>query len=135
MLRQVHIPVITHVIIGLPLEIREHMLSTIEYLNHSGTWGVKLQLLHVLRGTELAALYEQNAYRPLSQADYTDIVIDCLEHLSPDIVVHRLTGDGPKELLLAPLWSLDKRNVLNTLHHTMKLYNSRQGRLIEGRKV
>lgn len=133
LLQQKHIPVVTHIIIGLPSETKEHVLSTIEYLNHIGTWGVKLQLLHVLQGTELAALYEQNAYCPLSQDDYIDIVIDCLEHLSPDVVVHRLTGDGPKNLLLAPLWSLNKRGVLNTLHHTMKLRGARQGRLTERR--
>ena len=133
LLQQKHIPVVTHIIIGLPSETKEHVLSTIEYLNHIGTWGVKLQLLHVLQGTELAALYEQKAYCPLSQDDYIDIVIDCLEHLSPDVVVHRLTGDGPKNLLLAPLWSLNKRSVLNTLHHTMKLRGARQGRLTERR--
>ena len=128
-LRQVNIPVITHVILGLPYEIKEHMLSTIDYLNRSGTWGVKLQLLHVLRDTELANLYEQNIYLPLSQDAYINLVIDCLERLAPDIVVHRLTGDGPGDLLLAPCWSLDKRNVLNTLHHTMKLRGSCHGRL------
>ena len=129
LLSQFRIPVITHVILGLPGETREHMLSTIDYLNHSGTWGVKLQLLHVLRGTDLAALYEQGGYRPLTRDDYTDLVIDCLEHLNPAIIVHRLTGDGPKDLLLTPLWSLDKRGVLNTLHHTMKVRASYQGRL------
>ena len=127
LLSQFRIPVITHVILGLPGETREHMLSTIDYLNHSGTWGVKLQLLHVLRGTDLAVLYEQGGYRPLTLDDYTDLVIDCLEHLNPAIVVHRLTGDGPKDLLLTPLWSLDKRGVLNTLHHTMKVRASYQG--------
>lgn len=129
MLRQVNIPIITHVILGLPNEIEEHMLLTIDYLNRIGTWGVKLQLLHVLRGTDLAKLYEQSAYHPLSRDAYIDLVIDCLEHLAPDIIVHRLTGDGPRDLLLAPDWSLDKRNVLNTLHHTMKLRASYQGRL------
>lgn len=131
MLQRVNIPIITHVILGLPHEIKEHVLSTINYLNQHGTWGVKLQLLHVLRDTDLAKLYEQNAYRPLSQDAYIDLVIDCLEHLAPDIVVHRLTGDGPRDLLLAPCWSLDKRTVLNTLHHTMKLRGAHQGRLIE----
>lgn len=129
LLRQAHIPVITHVILGLPGEIKEHMLSTVDYLNHSGTWGVKLQLLHVLRDTDLASLHDQGGYLPLTQDAYTDLVIDCLERLNPDIVVHRLTGDGPRDLLLAPLWSLDKRNVLNTLHHTMKTRASYQGRL------
>lgn len=129
LLQQAHIPIITHIILGLPGEGREHVLSTIDYINNSGNWGVKLQLLHVLRGTGLALLYDQDSYQPLTQDAYTDLVIDCLEHLSPDIVVHRLTGDGPKDLLLSPLWSLDKRNVLNTLHHTMKTRASYQGRL------
>ncbi|MCM1121785.1 MAG: TIGR01212 family radical SAM protein [Eubacterium sp.] len=127
LLRQADIPFITHVILGLPYELEEQVLSTIAYLNKSGTWGIKLQLLHVLRGTDLAELYAQGDYVPLSQEAYTNLVIDCLEHLSPDIVVHRLTGDGAKNLLLAPLWSLDKRGVLNTLHHTMKLRGAYQG--------
>lgn len=128
MLRQTHIPIITHMILGLPGEIKEHMLCTIEYLNKCGAWGVKLQLLHVLRDTDLATLYTQGSYQPLSQEAYTDLVIDCLEHLNPNIVIHRLTGDGPRDLLLAPRWSLDKRRVLNTLHHTMKLRGAYQGR-------
>lgn len=128
LLRQAHIPIITHIILGLPGEGIEHALSTIDYINNSNTWGVKLQLLHVLQGTDLALFYEQGGYQPLTLDAYTELVIDCLEHLSPDIVVHRLTGDGPKDLLLAPLWSLDKRNVLNTLHHTMKIRASYQGR-------
>ena len=131
LLRQAHIPVVTHMILGLPGETEEHILSTIDHLNQIGTWGVKLQLLHVLRDTDLAELYTRGGYVPLSQSEYTDLVIACLEHLNPDIVIHRLTGDGPKSLLLAPLWSLNKRSVLNTLHHTMKLRSSFQGRLYE----
>lgn len=129
MLRKCHIPVVTHVILGLPQESRQDMLSTIDHLNQIGTWGVKLQLLHVLKDTGLAKLYEQGCYHPLALEDYTGLVIDCLERLCPHIVVHRLTGDGPANLLLAPLWSLDKRNVLNTIHHTMKLRSAYQGRL------
>lgn len=129
LLNRHNIPVVTHIILGLPGENKEHMLSTIDHINGCGTWGVKLQLLHVLRGTGLAALYERGDYSPLSQEAYTDLVIDCLEHLNPDIVVHRLTGDGPRSLLLAPCWSLDKRNVLNTLHRGMKLRAAYQGRL------
>ena len=129
LLQQAHIPVITHVILGLPGEMREHVLSTVDHLNRIGTWGVKFQLLHVLLNTDLALLYEQGDYQPLSQDAYTNLVIDCLEHLSPNIVVHRLTGDGPKSSLLAPQWSCNKRNVLNTLHHTMKEQSSYQGRL------
>lgn len=133
LLQKANIPVITHVILGLPGETAEHMLSTIDYLNNIHTWGVKLQLLHVLQNTGLALLYENGSYHPLTQDAYTNLVTDCLEHLAPDIVVHRLTGDGPKNLLLAPLWSADKRKVLNTLHHTMKIRASFQGRLYEER--
>lgn len=133
LLQKANIPVITHVILGLPGENTEHMLSTIDYLNNIRTWGVKLQLLHVLQNTDLALLYESGSYHPLTQDAYTNLVADCLEHLAPDIVVHRLTGDGPKNLLLAPLWSADKRKVLNALHHTMKVRASFQGRLYEER--
>lgn len=131
LLSQADIPVITHIIIGLPGEGEDALLSTIDHLNQLGTWGVKLQLLHVLRDTALAGYYFDGSYTPLARDAYIDLVIACLEHLSPDIVIHRLTGDGPKDLLLAPLWSLDKRSVLNTLHHTMKLRAACQGRLYE----
>lgn len=131
LLSQADIPVITHIIIGLPGDGEEALLSTIDHLNQLGTWGVKLQLLHVLRDTALAGYYHDGSYTPLARDAYIDLVIACLEHLSPDIVIHRLTGDGPKDLLLAPLWSLDKRSVLNTLHHTMKLRAACQGRLYE----
>lgn len=130
-LQQAGIPVITHVILGLPDEVPEQVLQTIAHLNSVGSWGIKLQLLHILRGTDLATWYKQGNYCPLSKENYLALVIRCLEHLSPDIVVHRLTGDGPRDLLLAPLWSLDKRNVLNTLHHTMKLQQARQGSYYE----
>lgn len=134
-LQQADIPVITHVILGLPGETREHMLSTIAHLNAAGIWGIKLQLLHVLQGTDLAPLYEQGSYVPLTKDAYLDLVIDCLEHLNPHTVVHRVTGDGPRDLLLAPLWSLNKRDVLNSLHHTMKLRAAFQGRLYSDSKV
>lgn len=130
LLRRVHIPVITHLILGLPGETEAHVLATIDHLNQTGAWGVKLQLLHILKDTDLATLYRQGLCQPLSQEAYTDLVISCLEHLDPNIVIHRLTGDGPKSLLLAPLWSLNKRGVLNTIHHTMKQRAAYQGRLL-----
>ena len=104
------------------------MLETCSYLNSLPVWGVKLQLLHVLKNTDLAALYEKNAFEVLSFEEYIDIVISCLEILSPDIVIHRVTGDGPKEQLIAPTWSLNKRNVLNTLHKEMRIRNTYQGK-------
>ncbi len=120
--------IIVHTILGLPGESRQDMLETICYLNHLPIQGIKLQLLHILKGTDLAADYLAGKFAALSMEEYLDLVISCLEHLSPEIVVHRITGDGPKALLIAPLWSSRKREVLNALHHQMKLRNTRQGR-------
>ena len=115
-LRKENIEVIVHTILGLPGENREKVLSTMDYLNTMDIQGVKLQLLHVLKGTDLAADYEKGLFSVLEREEYLDLVIDCLERLNPDIVIHRVTGDGPKELLLAPLWASRKREVLNLLH-------------------
>lgn len=122
------IPVITHVILGLPGETKPDMLETVRYLNKVGTDGVKLQLLHVLKDTDLADDYLNGQFKELSLEEYIDIVIDSLEALSPDIVIHRLTGDGPKKLLLAPLWSSNKKHVLNTLHGEIRRRNTYQGK-------
>lgn len=127
-LSQAKIPIIVHVILGLPFETKEQMLQTIAYLNEKPIFGIKLQLLHVLKGTDLSSDYQKNLFSTLSLEEYIDILISCLEELSPDIVIHRLTGDGPKDLLIAPTWSLNKRNVLNTLHKQMKEKNTRQGK-------
>ena len=93
--------------------------------------GIKLQLLHVLRDTDLAADHEAGLFRTYERDEYLDLVIDCLEHLRPDIVIHRVTGDGPKDLLIAPLWASRKREVLNLLHHRMKERASFQGKALE----
>ncbi len=127
-LRERGITVIVHVILGLPGEDRDKMLETIDYLSHMDIQGIKLQLLHVLRHTDLAALYLEHPFPILTQADYIDLVIDCVEHLRPDITIHRLTGDGPKALLIEPIWSTNKRNVLNALHARMKERGSYQGK-------
>lgn len=119
-LQNISIPVITHVIIGLPGETKSMMLETCHYLGRLGINGVKLQLLHILKNTDLVELYKKKTFEILDMMEYIDIIISCLEILPSDIVIHRVTGDGPKELLLAPLWSLDKRRVLNTLHQEMK---------------
>lgn len=128
-LRSRNLDVIVHTILGLPGETKEDMLETIEYLNTKDIQGIKLQLLHVLEGTDLAADYRIGKFSVLGQDEYIDLVIDCLEHLSPSITVHRLTGDGPKDLLIAPLWSSRKRSVLNALHREMKIRDTWQGRL------
>lgn len=131
-LQNAGIPVITHLILGLPGESAADILASIDYLNRHSIWGIKLQLLHILKGTDLALLWqrEPNSFGSFSTAEqYLDILIACLENLRPDMVVHRLTGDAPRDLLLSPLWSADKRRVLNTLHKQMKERNSWQGKV------
>lgn len=127
-LRKRNLDVIVHTILGLPGETPNHILSTIEYLNHRDIQGIKLQLLHVLKGTDLADDYLAGKFQVYTMEEYLNLVIDCLEHLNPEIVIHRLTGDGPKDLLIAPLWSSAKRTVLNTLHRECKLRHSFQGK-------
>lgn len=127
-LHAINIPVIVHVILGLPGESREMMLQTCEYLNHFPIQGIKLQLLHVLKNTDLAIEYEKKHFDILSMMEYIDIIISCLEILNPEFIIHRLTGDGAKSLLIAPTWSLNKRNVLNTLLAEMKQRNTWQGK-------
>ena len=113
-------PIISHVIIGLPGEDRSMMLETCRYLSERGISGIKLQLLHILKNTDLVELYRKKTFDIPDMMEYIDIIISCLEILPPGMVIHRVTGDGPKNLLLAPLWSLDKRRVLNTLHQEMR---------------
>lgn len=121
------IPVIVHLILGLPGETKEDVLASIDYLNTLPISGIKLQLLHVLKGTDLAQEYAAGKFQLLSESAYEDLLIACVSRLRPDIVIHRLTGDGPKDLLIAPLWSSAKRRVLNHLHHRMALENITQG--------
>ena len=128
-LRKNHIPCIVHVILGLPGETSAQMYETIQYLNTQEIFGIKLQLLHILEGTDLAKDYRSGCFQALDKETYLEILIHCLELLSPEIILHRVTGDGPKELLIAPKWSLNKRDVLNTLHKKMKEQKTYQGRL------
>lgn len=125
-LRKRSLTVITHMILGLPGETTQDILQTVDYLNTQDIQGVKFQLLHILKGTDLAdMLPELSIY---TQEEYISLLLRCIARLSPDIVIHRLTGDGPKELLLAPDWSRNKRNVLNQLAHAMKQQHIYQGK-------
>lgn len=125
-LRDIHINVIVHLIIGLPYETEEDILKSIDYVNNSGIQGIKLQLLHVLKNTDLESYLD--SMHILTLDEYVTILVKCLEHLDQDIVIHRITGDGPGDLLLAPLWSTNKKLVLNTIQHAMKTLDSWQGK-------
>ncbi|MFV0313607.1 MAG: TIGR01212 family radical SAM protein [Anaerotignum sp.] len=121
-----NIPVVAHVILGLPHETQQTMLETIDYINQLPIHGVKLQLLHVLSHTSMETHFRKGEYTPLTKEAYLEILCQCISRLRPDIVIHRLTGDGDRNTLLAPLWSLEKRSVLNDLHQMLKKKNIKQ---------
>lgn len=127
-LRSREIAVIVHTILCLPGETREMMFETLDYLNHADIQGIKLQLLHILKGTDLAYEYQKQPFWSPSMEEYIELLSDCIARLNPAITIHRLTGDGPKELLIAPLWTSNKRTVLNTLHSHLKKADIWQGK-------
>lgn len=115
-LKRRDIEIITHVILGLPGESREDMLESVRYVGDSGVQGIKLQLLHVLKGTDLEKDYMAGLFKCLTMEEYIDLIADSLDILPEDIIIHRMTGDGPKRILVAPEWSADKKRVLNELN-------------------
>lgn len=127
-LRARGIEVIVHTILCLPGESTEDMLHTIRYLNTLDIQGVKLQLLHILKGTDLADDYLAHPFALPEMEEYFELLGKCLAQLRPDIVIHRLTGDGPKSLLLAPLWTSNKRQVLNAMQAYFKAHDIWQGK-------
>ena len=119
-LKAAGIDVVTHIILGLPGETPEMMMQTTRQAVAAGTDGVKFHLLHVLRGTDLAAEYEAGAFETLSLEEYGAVLKKCISVLPEHIVIHRITGDGAKKDLIAPLWSADKKRVLNYLHNLLE---------------
>lgn len=114
-LKAADIDTVCHIILGLPGESEQEMLESVEYVCKSGINGIKLQLLHVLRGTDLAVDYAAGKFEVLTMEEYLKIIKKCLEIIPKNIVIHRLTGDGAKKDLIAPLWSADKKKVLNAI--------------------
>jgi radical SAM protein (TIGR01212 family) len=125
------INVITHIIIGLPKETKEDIINTVDFSVGCGTDGVKLQLLHILKDTDLYEDYKKGIVKPLSIDEYMDILFDCIEKTPENIVIHRITGDAPKSHLVEPLWSGDKKKVLNTINREMEKRNIIQGKCIK----
>ena len=128
-LQEAGISVIVHVILGLPGESREDMLETVDYVGKSGVNGIKLQLLHVIQGTDLEKEYQQGKFQVLELEEYVQLVADCIALLPKDMVIHRMTGDGDKRTLVAPMWSADKKKVLNRLNQVIR---ERDGRTESG---
>lgn len=129
-LKKRNITVITHIIIGLPNESKEDALNTVDLAVKSGTDGIKLQLLHILKDTDLYEDYKLGKVKPLSLEEYMDILFGCIERIPENIVIHRITGDAPKKHLVEPLWSGDKKNVLNTISREMEKRNIIQGKCL-----
>jgi uncharacterized protein len=125
--KEIH--VVTHVIFGLPGETDSDMLSTVKHCADAGSDGIKMTALHVLRGTALAGEYEAGTFRCMDMESYFDVVSRSLELLPPHIVIHRLTGDGPKKLLIAPLWTADKHVVHNAMQRWFDEHDVIQGRM------
>lgn len=118
-LHKIGINVVTHIILGLPNESKEDMLNSVKYACKV-TDGIKLQLLHILKGTDLAKDYEQGKFKVLTLEQYTEIIKGCVQIIPENVVIHRLTGDGAKKDLIAPLWSAEKKTVLNTINRALK---------------
>ena len=114
-LKENGLQVIVHVILGLPYETTDEMKATVSYVGESGADGIKLQLLHVLRGTDIAQEYLAGRFQTMEMEEYVNLIAECIALLPPDMVIHRMTGDGDKAKLIAPKWSADKKRVLNAL--------------------
>ena len=128
-LKSIGIDTITHIIIGLPNETFKDYQNTLQFAIDCGTDGIKLQLLHIIKNTELYNLYYKQPFKILSLEEYVDIVIKLIEITPQNIVIHRITGDGPKEDLFEPRWSLDKRKVLNSISRGFITRCSCQGKM------
>lgn len=126
-LHKIGINVITHIILGLPNESKEMMLESVKYVGDKSD-GIKLQLLHILKDTDLCDEYELEKFDVLTMDEYIDILCDCVELLPENVVIHRLTGDGDKKILVAPMWSADKKRVLNSINREFAKRDITQGR-------
>lgn len=126
-LKKAGIYVIVHMIIGLPGETSEIIAKTAEYIGKSGADGIKLQLLHVLEGTDLAEDYASGKFKTLELEEYISVLEECIRRIPPEMTVHRLTGDGSKKHLVAPLWSADKKRVLNAINAAFRKDKLEQG--------
>ena len=125
-LRNIGVEIITHMIIGLPYETKEDILSTAEYIGKTAN-GIKLQLMHILKNTKLLEMYEKGEFKALTEEEYIEIVCEIISILPREMVIHRLTGDGNPDELIAPLWSLRKLQVLNEINHRLKELDIIQG--------
>lgn len=133
-LNKIGVKIITHLILGLPNESCDMMLESAKYIANSKIHGVKFHLLHILKNTDLERLYHKGAIKTLSINEYFEILSKCLEILPQEIIIHRLTGDGAKSELIAPMWSANKKNVLNQMNNYFKTNKVQQGKHYKKKK-
>ena len=131
-LNKLNIKFVTHIIIGLPKEEDDDYLKTAIFAQNCGTWGIKIHLMYVVKNTPLEKLYLNGGLKVNTKEEYVEKVINILENISSEVVVHRMTGDGDRETLVAPLWSIKKIDVLNSIHKELKRKNTYQGKLYYG---
>lgn len=127
-LNQRKIKFVTHIILGLPYEKDDDYLNTAKFADACGTWGLKLHLMYVSKGTRLEKIFAKNELKIYEKDEYVKKIVNILENISYNIVIHRLTGDGDRKTLIAPLWSLNKKDVLNSIQKELKVRNSFQGK-------
>ena len=120
-----------HIINGLPYEEKKDMISTVKFLNKLPIQGIKIHMLHIMKNTPLEVIYKKNPFKLLEKDEYCEIVSEQLRLLNTNIVIHRVTGDSPKELLIAPMWTLKKFVVMNDIDKLMRKNNYYQGDNIE----
>ena len=130
MLNKYNIDIIVHTILGLPYESKQDMLNTVKYVSKFNISGIKLQLLHIIKDTALHKLYIKKPFKILTLEEYVDIVVSCIENLPTNIVIHRITGDGDKNILVEPKWSLNKKVVLNSINKELNTRDTYQGSLL-----
>ena len=131
LLHKYEIPVVAHMIIGLPGEYKSDAVKTAKYLSSLGVWGIKIHSIYVMVGTKLADMYRKKLYTPPTLAEYADTAAECLGNIPHDIVIHRITGDCPRDMLVAPEWNKDKNKIIDTVTAVMRKRNIAQGSLIE----
>ncbi len=127
-LNEKNIKFVTHMIVGLPQETKQNLFDTVNLVNSVHSWGIKIHLLYILKNSRLEKYYKEHHFKVYEKDEYTSTVVKLLEKLNPEIVIHRLTGDAKKEDLFLPMWSADKRGVLNDIQKKLKLNNTYQGR-------
>lgn len=126
------IPVVVHLIVGLPGENLENVKNTVHFINKFKLWGIKIHSIYVMKGTSLADMYERGEYTPPSLSEYVEGAAYILSHVSPELTVHRVTGDCPRDMLIAPEWNKDKNEIITMINGEMKKRALKQGSLYNG---